>query len=463
MNLPENQTLPSTRALVPTHRLVALATVAAIASVFTAVARLLQWPEDLLGALIAWDVGIAALALLDALLDRKVAVQVTRHLPQVLSVGRQNAAVLDIHHGGARPVTVQVNDEGAVDLLVLGLPVAVQLPAHGTVEVRYHVEPRRRGAHQLGDLWLRVPTRLGLWQRQVRVPAAQEVRVYPDLQQVRTWDLLVLQERDSLSRAIRQRGGESEFERLREYTQDDDVRHIDWRATARHRTVIARQYQLERNQNVVFALDLGRLMTAQARSGPDGEPGLSHLDHALNATLMLSHVAMRAGDHVGLVAFDAKVRTFLPPEGGPRATRRIVQACYDLFPTLVEPDYRMVFTQLRQRLRKRSLVVLFTQVLDPATQKMLVPLVRSLSPTHLPLCILLRDASVEALLEPDGERAETELDLYTRGPAAAEVQWRERLAEDMRRAGALVLHVRPEELTGRLIQRYLEVKQRQWL
>jgi uncharacterized protein (DUF58 family) len=213
----------------------------------------------------------------------------------------------------------------------------------------------------------------------------------------------------------------------------------------------------------VFALDLGRLMTAQARSGPDGEPGLSHLDHALNATLMLSHVAMRAGDHVGLVAFDAKVRTFLPPEGGPRATRRIVQACYDLFPTLVEPDYRMVFTQLRQRLRKRSLVVLFTQVLDPATQKMLVPLVRSLSPTHLPLCILLRDASVEALLEPDGEHADTELDLYTRGPAAAEVQWRERLAEDMRRAGALVLHVRPEELTGRLIQRYLEVKQRQWL
>ncbi len=448
------------RGLVPTRRLVALAAVGAVASVFTAVARLLQWQEDLLGLLIVWDACLAALALLDALTDRRVPVSVTRQLPPVLSVARQNAALLDVRNLGDRPITLWIQDDGAQDVLVQGLPIRVDLPAHGTQEVRYHLEPRRRGAHTLGDLWVRTPSRLGLWHRQLRLPAAREVRVYPDLHQVRTWDLMVLQERDSLSRAIRQRGGESEFERLREYTQDDDVRHIDWRATARHRTVISREYQLERNQNVMFALDLGRLMTAQAAPAADGTPGLSHLDHALNATLMLAHVASRAGDHVGLLTFDAQIRTCLTPDGGPHATRRIVQACHDLFPALVEPDYRAVFTQLRQRLRKRSLIVLFTQVLDPATQETLVPLVKALTPTHLPLCVLFRDASVEALLEPGRE---DDLDLYTRGPAAAELLWRERLAEDMRRAGALVLHVLPEELTGALIQRYLEVKRRQWL
>lgn len=442
--------------LVPTRRLVALAAVAALASIFTAIARLLHWPDDGLGLVIGWDAGVGALALLDALLDRRLAVTLARVVPPVLSVGRQNPAVLEIRNLADRTLHVRVHDDGAEAILVHGLPADVALPPRGTVELRYHLEPRRRGAHQLGDLWLRSPSRLGFWLRQARLPAAKDVRVYPDLLQVRTWDLMVLQERDSLSRAVRQRGGESEFERLREYTQDDDVRHIDWRATARHRNVIAREYQLERDQNVVFVLDLGRLMTAQS----DGPGGLSHLDHALNATLMLAHVAARAGDHVGFVAFDANLRTFLPPAGGPHATRRIIQECYDLFPSLVEPDYRAVFTQLRRRLRKRALVVLFTQVLDDATRQTLLPLIRGLTPTHLPLCVLFRDASVEALVDP---QLGGELDLYTRGPAAAELQWRDRLAEDMRRAGAMVLHVRPAELTGQLIQRYLAVKRRQQL
>src|SRR5262249_28313954 len=155
---------------------------------------------------------------------------------------------------------------------------------------RYRVRPTRRGAHALGDLHVRYASPLGLWIRQIRVQAELPVKVYPDVQAVRAYELLARQDRDpSGLRASRRRGGESEFERLREYRREDEFRSIDWKATARQKKLIAREYQLESNQSILFLLDAGRLMTAET-------DGLSLFDHALNATLMLSHVASRAGD-----------------------------------------------------------------------------------------------------------------------------------------------------------------------
>lgn len=440
--------------MIPTTRLALLASAGLVFAIGVALERLLDAGNAFLGPLIAFDVAIAGVALCDLALVWASRVEARRAVPSVLSVGRPNPASIELTSLLRRGAAVDLTDDGAAQVETRGLPVSLRLEPGQRSTLRYHLFPTRRGSHELGDVWLRVTSPLGLWKRQMRVPARQTVRVYPDLQSVRVYEKLVREARDEqFTRATRRRGGESEFERLREYTRDDDVRRIDWKATARKRTPIAREYQLERNQNVMFLLDLGRLMTAETN-------GLSHLDHALNATLMLSHVSVRAGDHVGLAAFDSQLRTFMPPAGGAHALERIVRATYDLFPSLVEPDYRQVFGALKTRVRKRSLMVLFTQVLDPAAQRQLVPLVRSLTPTHLPLCVVFRDESIEGLLRPE---ANSELDLYTRGPAAAEVQWRERLVEEMRNAGALVLHVTPKELTQQLIANYLEVKARQLL
>jgi uncharacterized protein (DUF58 family) len=440
--------------VIPTGRLALLVASGLVLALGVALEQLFGLEGAFTGPLVGWNAAVVAFALADLALVWRARVDVKRTVPAVLSVGRANQAELQIHSHLRRFANIEVNDDGALLVEVSGCPAALRLGPGARASWRYHLTPTRRGAHALGDLWVRIGSPLGLWQRQRRIAAAQTVRVYPDLEAVRIYEMLVREARDErFTRATRRRGGESEFERLREYTRDDDVRRIDWKATAKRGVVIAREYQLERNQNIVFLLDLGRLTTAETG-------GLSHLDHALNATLMLSHVSVRAGDHVGLAAFDAGLRTFVPPEGGQHALKKIVRATYDLFPTLVEPDYQAVFAGLKLRLRKRSLLVLFTQVLDTATQKQLVPLIRSLSPTHLPLCIVFRDESVEDLLRP--ERNEP-LDLYTRGPAAAEVLWRERLVEEMRGAGALVLHVRPKDLTQQLIARYLEIKSRQLL
>lgn len=440
--------------MIPTGRLALLVASGAVLALGVTLEKLLGGGTTFVGPLVAWNAAVVAFALADFALVRRVRIEAKRSVAQVLSVGRPNVANLHLHNQERRKLDVEATDDGSTEVEPQGLPAKLQLAGGQRAVFRYHLHPHRRGSHELGDLWLRVKSPLGLWRRQLKIPAAQTVRVYPDLQAVRVYEKLVREARDErFTRATRRRGGESEFERLREYQRDDDVRRIDWKATARKGSVIAREYQLERNQNIVFLLDLGRLMTAE--SG-----GLSHLDHALNATLMLSHVSVRAGDQVGLAAFDTSLRTFVAPDGGPHAIKKIVRATYDLFPSLVEPDYRTIFGQLRSRLRKRSLLVLFTQVLDPATQKQLVPLVRSLSPTHLPLCVVFRDESVEELVRSESEEPEA---LHTRGVAAGELVWRERLVEEMRAAGALVLHVRPQDLTQQLIARYLDVKSRQLL
>jgi uncharacterized protein (DUF58 family) len=400
------------------------------------------------------DAGLLALAAIDAIRARGRLVTVAREAPKVLSVGRDNPVRLYIRSRARRPLLVHLVDDLPDGAASTDLPARVLLGPGAAATHTYHLRPSRRGAHALGDHHVRYRSPLGLWQRQLRIPASDAVKVYPDVKAVRTYELLARQNRDAaLMRAVRLRGGESEFERLREYRKDDEYRTIDWKATARRQRLIAREYQQERNQSIVCLVDCGRLMTTESRTSA----GLSHLDHALGAVLMMSHVAARSGDQVGLLAYDSEVRAFVPPAGGRRATERLIQATYDVHPALVEPDHRAAFTVLSRRVRRRALVVLFTQVIDDVAAQTVLRLMRSLAPRHLPLIALLRDGALDATAESPRS------DLYLRGAAAEAILWRERLARDLKAGGALVLHTLPERLTPALVNRYLEIKAQQML
>jgi uncharacterized protein (DUF58 family) len=438
--------------MIPARSLVLLALVPVVLAVLTLFDRTLLWP------MLATDLGIALVAAADALLVWRPMISVRRQARQVFSVGQPNLVALDLRSAARRKLRLEVRDDLFEGADSEELPAQVQIAARGRASVAYHVRPGRRGAYQLGDHWVRYPSPLGLWIRQQRIAARQAVKVYPDVAAVRTYDLLARQNREqSMFRSIR-RGGESEFERLRDYQREDEYRSIDWKATARRRKLIAREYQLESNQSIVFVLDAGRLMTAETA-------GLSLFDHALNATLMLSHVAVRNGDQVGLLAFSHDVKSYAPPTAGRRATQTIIQAGYHLHPELVESNYGLAFDQLSARVRKRTLVVLFTQVVDEAAARELLRLTRGLLPRHLPLLVLFRDVDVERLLEPSpGEVAEGDaLAGYVRAAAAEVVSWRDRVALELRKQGALILDVVPQKLTPALINRYLEVKARHLL
>jgi uncharacterized protein (DUF58 family) len=435
--------------MVPSGRLVLLA----LLPLAVAVGAVLE--RRLLGPMLGIDAIVALLAATDALLGRRRLVRVEREAPRVLSVGRDNAVRLSVLSLAGYPLTVSLTDDLPDEAPAVDLPAQVTLPPRGRAIVTYHLRPSRRGAYALGPHHVRYRSPLGLWLRQLRLPARDAVKVYPDLKAVRTYALLARQNRQAaLVRAVRLRGGESEFERLREHIKDDEYRRIDWKATARRQRLIAREYQQERNQSIVCLVDCGRLMTTE--SG-----GLSHLDHALNAVLMMSHVAARSGDHVGLVAYDSAVRAFVPPTGGAGATQRLIQATYDLHPSLVEPDHRAAFELLARRVRRRALVILFTQVIDDVAAATVRRLMRTLSPRHLPLCVLFRDGDLDALVEPLPDPVGD--DLYLRGAAAEVILWRDRLARDLEAGGALVLHTLPQRLTPALVNRYLEVKAQQML
>jgi uncharacterized protein (DUF58 family) len=434
--------------LVPTSRLVLLA----LAPLVLGLAAVVQ--PALLAPMLALDGALALLFLTDAVLGLAAGplVTVERELPRVLSVGRANPVHLTVRSRARRKLAVAIVDDAPAELTVEGLPATVDAAPGGRAAVTYHVRPTRRGLLELADHNVRYPTPLGLWQRQLRVHARHSAKVYPDVRAVRTYELLARQSRENLMvRALRLRGGENEFERLREYQRDDEFRDIDWKATARRGRLIVREYQQERNQTVLGMLDCGRLMTAES-------DGLTHLDHALNAVLMMAHVAARAGDQFGLLAFDAGVRTYLPPVGGRRAAQRVVQATYDLHPALVESDFEAAFAHLSPRLRKRALVVLFTQVIDDVSSRSVLKVVRGLPPRHLPLVVLFRDPELDRLAEPPAEARGTPADLYLRAAGAEAIMWRERLLRDLKSGGALVLHVPPRQLTPALINRYLQIK-----
>ncbi|MEZ4318120.1 MAG: DUF58 domain-containing protein [Myxococcota bacterium] len=404
-----------------------------------------------LAPMVALDVVLVGVLLLDALLAT-ASLTPRRVVGAVQSVGRPFEVRIDVVNRGRSQRVIRVMDSppGTAD----GLPIAAVVPPGSEAELEYLLTIPRRGRHAFGPITVRWSSPLGLWERQKRFDAPQEVRVYPDFGQLRSWgvDARLTEERVPV-RSRRRLGGENEFQRLRPYVAGDPYRHIDWKATARKREFVTREFGQESNQNVIFLLDAGRMMSADYGD-------MTAFDHALNAALMMGQVALRHGDRVGLLAFDDRIRAWLPPKGGSRSGSRLIRTTYDVFPSLGEPDYALAFRHLSQRVRRRSLVVLFTAVVDEVNAELSQNLLRGLARRHLAMSVWVRDPAIDARLE--GPTREP-LDPWLRGTAAEIALWRDRELAGLRRRGALVVDAPTSQLTPALLARYLEIKARRLL
>ena len=395
------------------------------------------------------DAALLLVFLFDLAFVRGQDVTVVRKVTHTLSLARPVTVSLEVQNRARRRLQVTIADALFSAAETDGAPVTMSVDAGKTRHSGYRLRALERGMQVIGDHHVRYNSPIGFWTRQFVVPAQDVLRVYPDVQAVRHYEMLARQNRDHFaSRLTRMRGGDTEFERLRDYLPDDEFKKVDWKATARRRKLTVREYQLEKNQNVVFMLDCGRTMTATW-------DGLTALDYALNAVLMLSHVAVRRGDQVGMIAFDEKVTRLVKPRGGVSASNHLIQSSYDLFPKMVEPDYETAFKTLRRHIRKRTLVVFISHALDDVTAKRFRRLTRELLPRHLPLCVLLKDANVEAKANTLATGNE---EVCVQAAAAEILLWRDRVKTEMERSGVLVLDTLHKHLTGALVSRYLEVK-----
>lgn len=401
--------------------------------------------------------GLAALIALADLftLPQRSTFAVDRETGRVASLRQSHPVQLVVANQSARSHFVWVRDGAPEELRAEPAEFRFRLSARSRATAAYQTRSVRRGAFQLSRVHLRVRSRLGLWQRLLDYDVSSTIHVYPDMKQLSEYALLARTNRLNLMgvRRTRRIGQDNEFERLRDYTPDDNYKHIDWRSTARRRKLTVKDFQTNQSQRLIFLLDCGRMMTNLAGD-------LSLLDHSLNAMLMLSYVALSHGDSVGLLCFSDEIHGFVPPTSGMRQMNRLLHASFDRFPRLVESRYDQAFLYLASHCRKRSLVILISNLIDEVNANQVGQYLRSFVGKHLPLGVLLRD---RCLFEA-AEAANPDEDAMYRAAAAADIlSWRQQVLADLEAKGVLSLDVFPESLTAPLVNSYLEIKARHLL
>jgi uncharacterized protein (DUF58 family) len=413
--------------------------------------------EGFFSILIGVDLVIVAIALADLLtLLGAGRLRAERTCGAIASLGEKQRIEVAIENPSRTGRLLRVKDDLPETFATDTEEFRVSVPGRGRAELIYEAIPKRRGSYRLRRVYALVSSRLGFWTRSVRMPVETAVRVYPDVRQIERYTLLA--RRDKLSvlgvRCSRRLGTDNEFERLRDYVRGDEPRHMDWRATARRRRLTVRAHQANQSQRVIFMIDCGRMMAG------DTGGGLTPLDHAFNAMLLLAHVALIRGDQVGLLAYADRIRAYVPPAGGPRRINRLVHGVHNLFPELVESRHDRAFVELERRCRKRSLVVLITNVFDDVNAQQVSDHLSVLVGRHLPLGVFLRDRDIFTLAD---SQAESGTLFYRAAAAAAVLNWRERVLAGLRQQGALTLDVFPDDLTAPLVNRYLQIKARHLL
>ncbi len=419
------------------------------------------FPLALLPALVspslwgAWLVA-ASLTVLAVGLDAILAVA-----PAALRSEVEVPETLQVGEGGAVAVTLRApRAVGRVEVLLEvhpdlepPAPATVAVPAGAPGLISLPLRARRRGTPRVDELWLRWTGPLGLVARSTRRLVGRAVAVVPNVQPVRAAAFRYFGSREVEAGVQVERyvGGGSEFDALVEWVPGLDHRAISWKASARHRKLLSQEFRAERNHQVILALDTGHLMA---------EPlvGLPRLDHAVTSALLLSYVSLRLGDRVGLFAFDRAARAWTEPQGGLGAFARLRAASAALDYATEETNFTLGLTELSTRLRRRSLVVVFTDFTDTVTAELMIENLARLARRQLVVFVALRDPALHDLaLRRPGRAA----DLHRAVVAADFVRERERVLARLRRLGVQCVDAAPGEVSTRLVSRYLDIKRRE--
>jgi uncharacterized protein (DUF58 family) len=433
--------------LLPQRRL--LATLLAGAVLFL---LLLLSPVVVIAPLIYYA-AMAGIVLTEAgRLPSKSGFMASRVLPQPFSLGEVQSVQLLVAHSGAAGLPAEVADHVPADLRPDRRVLSGVFDGEGLLHVEYTVEPPHRGAYRFGAVDLRCWRPGGWLIRQVRIKADEAAAVYPDVLAIKRYELMLRRGMRIMAglRRARPPGATTAFAGLRDYLPGDEVRRINWKATARRDSPVVMEVEAERGQQAIIAIDCGRLMTAPAGL-------LSKLDHAVNAALLLAWVAQSQGDKVGMLTFSDGVRRFVAPQRGPAQVTQLNRVLYDVKPEYTEPDFAEAFSHIALRVSRRSLVIVLTDVLDPEASRDLVGHAIRLSHRHLVMVVAMSDPEVLAARNAPIERVSR---AYEWAAAEELLSARRASFEQLRQGGVLGLDVEAGQLSPSLVERYLELKER---
>jgi uncharacterized protein (DUF58 family) len=404
---------------------------------------------------LAYDFALIALAIIDAHRSRlPQGVRIMREFAGRFAVGAENEVSINIQNAQPHAISLVIKDEYPPQMKLSGLREAyLRIDGQTSAALVYGLTPPKRGRFEFGQIAVRFLSRFNLVWCEARVgEAVTAVKVYPNMRRAREAELKALGARSLVAshRKTSWRGEGREFESLRDYVRGDELRHISWSATARRGKLTTRQYQIERDQTILIAIDGGRLMTARIEQE-------TKLDSAVHAALALMSAAARAGDNAGLLVFGRKIKAFVPPSRGRDHLDAALEALYSVEPEMIEPSYSHAFEYIAANSKRRSLVIVITDLVDEEGSKELLTSLRLLRPRHLPLVVTIADRDLRAVVS---NAPETARDLFTQSVAEEIMYLREAALRLVESQGGLALDVTAAALAPALLEKYLQVKER---
>ncbi len=416
----------------------------------------LSWNTPWLrNGVLIYDLALIGLALIDYFLSRKLPenFKIRREFAKRLAIGEMSDVELFIENSSESDFYLIIKDEYPPEMLLgEGRQSALKVEAQTVSRFHYSLTPPRRGNYEFGKTAVRHFSKLGLVWCQSDLGQIQTVKVYPNMRRAREMELKALGANAYLAvqRKSVRRGEGREFESMRDYVRGDELRHISWTTTARRAKLTTRQYQVERDQTVIIALDAGRLMTG--RIGNE-----SKFDTAIHASLALMSAAAKGGDNCGLVVFGRKVKTYIPAKKGLSHIDAVLEALYDLEPELIEPSYSRAFQFISANTKKRSFVVILTDLVDKESSRELIRSLKLLRPRHLPLVVTIGDRDLNSTVSSIPVNLK---EVFTQSAAEEIILQRSNALRQVETFGGLALDVTTQTLAPRILETYIRVKER---
>lgn len=406
-------------------------------------------------AVLAYDIAIIGLALFDFFTSRRLPIELTvrREFDKRFAIGDASTIKILVENASPRDFRLKIKDEYPPEMILTdGREAEFAVEAQTTAEFVYKLTALNRGKYHFGSIAVRYLSRLGLVWCQASLGAGEAVKVYPNMRRAREMALKALGavSFQAVQRKAVLRGEGRDFESMRDYVRGDELRHISWTATARRSKLTTRQYQIERDQTILIAIDAGRLMTGRINDE-------TKFDTAIHASLALMAAAARGGDNCGLLVFGRKVRKYLPPQKGIRYIDACLEALHDLEPEMIEPSYSRAFQFISANSKKRSFIVILTDLVDKESSKELISSLKLLRPRHLPLVVTIGDRDLNQTVSAKPSAIK---DVFTQSAAEEIIYQRESALKLVETLGGLALDVTTNALAPKLLETYLKVKER---
>jgi uncharacterized protein (DUF58 family) len=405
-------------------------------------------------AVFAFDLALVTAAAVDYFLSRDLkGVSAERRFERRFAIGDTTDVHIDIENTTDRDVDLWIKDEYPPEMRVTdGREASFRVDGGSQATFTYAVTAPKRGKYAFGRTAVRFLSRFGLVWCQTALCEPETVKVYPNMRRAREMELKAVGANTFLAiqrRSVR-RGEGRDFESMRDYVRGDELRHISWTTTARRAKLTTRQYQIERDQTIIIALDAGRLMTG--RIGDE-----TKFDTALHASLALVSAAARGGDNCGIVVFGRNIKRYLPPKKSVGHLDAVLEALHDLEPEMIEPSYARAFEFISANAKKRSFVVILTDLVDKESSKELIRSLKLLRPTHLPLVVTIGDRDLNSTVSAVPQSMN---DVFVQSAAEEIIHQRDSALRQVETIGGLALDVTTQNLAPGLLETYLRVKER---